>query len=31
MYYDQRIKQKYETLDKFISYNIPYDNNQRKL
>ena len=25
MYYDQRIKQKYETLDKFISYNIPYE------
>jgi len=25
MYYDQRIKQKHETLDKFISYNIPYE------
>ena len=25
MYYDQRIKQKSETLDKFISYNIPYE------
>jgi DNA-directed RNA polymerase subunit beta' len=25
MYYDQRIKQKQETLDKFISYNIPYE------
>lgn len=25
MYYDQRIKQKHETQDKFISYNIPYE------
>ena len=25
MYYDQRIKQKHETLDNFISYNIPYE------
>lgn len=25
MYYDQRIKQKHETVDKFISYNIPYE------
>ena len=25
MYYDQRIKQKSETLDKFIPYNIPYE------
>src|SRR5210317_942462 len=25
LYYDQRIKQKSETLDKFISYNIPYE------
>jgi len=25
MYYDQRIKQKHHTIDKLISYNIPYD------
>ena len=25
MYYDQRIKQKQDTLDKLISYNIPYE------
>ena len=25
MYYDQRVKQKHETLNNFISYNIPYE------
>ena len=25
MYYDQRIKQKQETIDNYISYNIPYE------
>src|SRR6056300_1834077 len=25
MYYDQRVKQKQDTLDKLISYNIPYE------